>query len=143
MMGGSPSFPNQRKMFVVSDSNILSLCNCTCWLPGCKPAVGSDWKGDQANRSCRKGSRWHRKAARQAMALTLGMAGLAQAGCTAEEAQQKAATFAQVVQAKAQQDPEGYAKVMQELQPELLQIQQKQDVDALCAFYDKAIAKLK
>ena len=69
-----------------------------------------------------------------AMALTLGMAGLAQAGCTAEEAQQKA---------KAQQDPEGYAKVMQELQPELLQIQQKQDVDALCAFYDKAIAKLK
>ena len=68
-----------------------------------------------------------------AMALTLGMAGLAQAGCTAEEAQQKAATFAQVV----------YAKVMQELQPELLQIQQKQDVDALCAFYDKAIAKLK
>ena len=74
-----------------------------------------------------------------AMALTLGMAGLAQAGCTAEEAQQKAATFAQVVQ----QDPEGYAKVMQELQPELLQIQQKQDVDALCAFYDKAIAKLK
>ena len=68
-----------------------------------------------------------------AMALTLGMAGLAQAGCTAEEAQQKAATFAQVVQ----------AKVMQELQPELLQIQQKQDVDALCAFYDKAIAKLK
>jgi len=56
------------------------------------------------------------------MALTLGMAGLAQAGCTAEEAQQKAATFAQVVQAKAQQDPEGYAKVMQELQPELLQI---------------------
>ena len=78
-----------------------------------------------------------------AMAMTLGMAGLAQAGCTAEEAQQKAATFAQVVQAKAQQDPEGYAKVMQELQPELLQIQQKQDVDALCAFYDKAIAKLK
>ena len=64
---------------------------------------------------------------------------------TAQErkAQQKAATFAQVVQAKAQQDPEGYAKVMQELQPELLQIQQKQDVDALCAFYDKAIAKLK
>ena len=74
-----------------------------------------------------------------AMALTLGMAGLAQAGCTAAEAQQKAATFAQVVQ----EDPEGYAKVMQELQPELLQIQQKQDVDALCAFYDKAIAKLK
>lgn len=46
-----------------------------------------------------------------AMALTLGMAGLAQAGCTAEEAQQKAATFAQVVQAKAQQDPEGLSLI--------------------------------
>ena len=77
------------------------------------------------------------------MALTLGTAGLAQAGCTAEEAQQKAMTFAQVVQAKAQQDPEGYAKVMQELQPELMQVQQKQDMDAMCAFYDKALAKLK
>ena len=71
-----------------------------------------------------------------AVALTLGMAGLAQAGCTAEEAQQKATAFAQAVQAKSQQDPEGYAKVMQELQ-------QKQDVDALCAFYDKALSKLK
>ena len=78
-----------------------------------------------------------------AVALTLGMAGLAQAGYTAEEAQQKATAFAQAVQAKSQQDPEGYAKVMQELQPELLQLQQKQDVDALCAFYDKALSKLK
>ena len=32
-----------------------------------------------------------------AVALTLGMAGLAQAGCTAEEAQQKATAFAQAV----------------------------------------------
>ena len=53
-----------------------------------------------------------------AMALTLGMAGLAQAGCTAEEAQQKAATFAQVVQAKAQQDPEGYAGVAARTPPD-------------------------
>ena len=78
-----------------------------------------------------------------ALTLTALLSAPAHAACSAEEAQQKAATFAQVVQAKAQQDPEGYAKVMQELQPELLQIQQKQDVDALCAFYDKAIAKLK
>lgn len=42
-----------------------------------------------------------------AMALTLGMAGLAQAGCTAEEAQQKAATFAQVVQARRSRTPRG------------------------------------
>ncbi|MFT3670010.1 MAG: hypothetical protein QM795_15895 [Pseudoxanthomonas sp.] len=77
------------------------------------------------------------------MALTLGIADFAQAGCTAEEAQQKAAEFAQVAQAKAQQDPVGYSKLMQELQPELLQVQQKQDYETLCAFYDKALGKLK
>ena len=76
-----------------------------------------------------------------AMALTLGMAGLAQAGCTAEEASRRPRPCAG--RAGQAQQTRGYAKVMQELQPELLQIQQKQDVDALCAFYDKAIAKLK
>mgnify|MGYP000573908004 CR=1 FL=1 len=57
LMGGNPSFSNQRKMFVVSCSNILSLCNCTCWLPGCKPAVGSVLRWDWANKGRRKGSR--------------------------------------------------------------------------------------
>ena len=57
LMGGSPSFSNQRKMFVVSGSNTLSLCNCTCWLPGCKPAVGSVLRWDRANKVRRKGSR--------------------------------------------------------------------------------------
>ncbi|WP_370790584.1 BTB/POZ domain-containing protein KCTD2 [Bilophila wadsworthia] len=78
-----------------------------------------------------------------AMALTLGMAGLAQGRMHRRGSPAEGRDLCAVVQAKAQQDPEGYAKVMQELQPELLQIQQKQDVDALCAFYDKAIAKLK
>ena len=78
-----------------------------------------------------------------AMAQTLGMAGLAQAGGTAEEAQQKATAFAQTIQEVSQKDPEKYAKVMQELQPELLQLQQKQDMDALCVFYDKAMDRLK
>lgn len=32
---------------------------------------------------------------------------------------------------------------MQELQPELLQLQQKQDLDALCVFYDKAMERFK
>ena len=73
----------------------------------------------------------------------LGFAVSAQAGCTAEEAQRKAAEFAEVIQEKAQKDPEGYAKTMQELQPELLQLQQKQDLDAMCAFYDKALDKLR
>ncbi|HIW79269.1 MAG TPA: BTB/POZ domain-containing protein KCTD2 [Candidatus Bilophila faecipullorum] len=78
-----------------------------------------------------------------ALALTFGMSSLALAACSPEEAQAKALEFSQVLQTKAQKDPNGYAQVMQELQPELTQLQQKQDIDALCAFYDKAIAKLK
>ena len=51
--------------------------------------------------------------------------------------------FAQTIQEVSQKDPEKYAKAMQELQPELLQLQQKQDMDALCVFYDKAMDRLK
>lgn len=78
-----------------------------------------------------------------ALALTLGLSSLAEAGCSPEEAQQKANAFAQTIQEVAQKDPEKYAKAMQELQPELLQLQQKQDLDALCVFYDKAMDRLK
>ena len=82
-------------------------------------------------------------AASAALALTLSFSGLAVAGCTPEEAQQKALAFTQAMQEYSQKDPAKYAKVMQELQPELLQIQQKQDVEAMCAFYDKALERLK
>ena len=82
-------------------------------------------------------------AACTALTLTLSFSGLALASCTAEEAQQKALAFSQAIQEFSQKDPAKYAKVMQELQPELLQIQQKQDVEAMCAFYDKALARLK
>ena len=82
-------------------------------------------------------------AACAALALTLGFASFAEAGCSAEEAQQKANAFAQTIQEVSQKDPEKYAKAMQELQPELLQLQQKQDMDALCVFYDKAMDRLK
>ena len=82
-------------------------------------------------------------AACAALALTLGFSSFAEAGCSPEEAQQKANAFAQTNQDVAQKDPEKYAKAMQELQPELLQLQQKQDLDALCVFYDKAMDRLK
>lgn len=75
--------------------------------------------------------------------LMLGAVGTAQAACTPEEAQTKANAFAQAIQAKAQSDPNGYAAIMQELQPQLLDLQQKQDMDALCEFYDAALNKLK
>ena len=82
-------------------------------------------------------------AAGAALALTLSFSGLAVAGCTPEEAQQKALALTQAMQEYSQKDPAKYAKVMQELQPELLQIQQKQDVQAMCTFYDKALERLK
>ena len=77
-----------------------------------------------------------------AAALLLGSLSTAHAACSPEEAQTKANQFAQLVQTKAQSDPQGYAQVMQELQPQLLELQQKNDMDALCAFYDEALKKL-
>ena len=76
-------------------------------------------------------------------ALLLGSFSLAVAACSPEEAQSKANAFAQAIQEKAQKDPANYATVMQELQPQLLELQQKQDLDALCKFYDEPLEKLK
>lgn len=76
-------------------------------------------------------------------ALVIGSASIAGAACTPEEAQSKALNFAQAVQTMSQQNPTKYAEIMQELQPELLKLQQQQDLDALCEFYDEALEKLK
>ena len=75
--------------------------------------------------------------------LIAGTVNVAPAACTPDEAQTKANAFAQAIQTKAQSDPNGYATIMQELQPQLLDLQQKQDMNALCDFYDAALAKLK
>lgn len=75
--------------------------------------------------------------------LLTGSLSAAHAACSPEEAQTKANAFAQAIQAKGQADPAGYATIMQDLQPQLVQLQQKQDMDALCAFYDEALNKLK
>ena len=66
-----------------------------------------------------------------ACALLCGTASLAAAACSPEEAQKK-----------AQADPKGYAEIMQELQPQLTELQQKQDLERLCQFYDAALEKL-
>lgn len=78
-----------------------------------------------------------------AAALSLGSFSLAMAACSPEEAQTKAMAFAQAMQDKAQKDPSNYAAIMQDLQPKLLELQQKQDMEALCSFYDEALEKLK
>jgi len=68
---------------------------------------------------------------------------LASAACSPEEAQKKANEFAAAVQKKSQADPQGYAKIMQELQPQLLKLQQEQNLENMCKFYDDALEKLK
>ena len=78
-----------------------------------------------------------------AAALSLGAFSFAMAACSPEEAQNKALAFAQAMQDKAQKDPSNYATIMQDLQPRLLELQQKQDMEALCKFYDEALEKLK
>ena len=78
-----------------------------------------------------------------AAALSLGSFSFAMAACSPEEAQNKALAFAQAMQDKAQKDPSNYATIMQDLQPRLLELQQKQDMEALSKFYDEALEKLK
>ena len=68
---------------------------------------------------------------------------LLSAACSPEEAQKKANEFAAAVQKKSQADPQGYAKIMQELQPQLLKLQQEQNLENMCKFYDDALEKLK
>ena len=78
-----------------------------------------------------------------ACALLLTTTSLASAACSPEEAQKKANEFAAAVQKKSQADPQGYAKIMQELQPQLLKLQQEQNLENMCKFYDDALEKLK
>lgn len=78
-----------------------------------------------------------------AAALSLGSFSFAMAACSPEEAQNKALALQQAMQDKAQKDPSNYATIMQDLQPRLLELQQKQDMEALCKFYDEALEKLK
>jgi hypothetical protein len=69
---------------------------------------------------------------------------VAEAACTAEEAQQKAMAFATQAQAAAQKNPQKYAATMQEIQPLLLGLQQNPtDFDKICKVYDEILAKLK
>lgn len=78
-----------------------------------------------------------------ACALLLSTTSLASAACSPEEAQKKANEFAAAVQKKSSADPQGYAKIMQELQPQLLKLQQEQNLENMCKFYDDALEKLK
>ena len=75
--------------------------------------------------------------------LALCGAGYAGAACTAEEMASKAAAFQQALIAKAQSDQQKYMEAMQVMQKDLPALQQAQDMDALCQFYDKQLEFLK
>ncbi|MDR2819083.1 MAG: BTB/POZ domain-containing protein KCTD2 [Desulfovibrio sp.] len=76
--------------------------------------------------------------------LLLGAATCADAACTAEEAQAKAAAFQQATMEAAQKNPQKYQDAMTAMQKDLPAIQQNvNDMDSLCRFYDEWTAKMK
>ncbi len=78
-----------------------------------------------------------------ACALLLSTASLASAACSPEEAQKKANRIRRCRSEKIPGRSQGYAKIMQELQPQLLKVQQEQNLENMCKFYDDALEKLK
>ena len=78
-----------------------------------------------------------------ALAFVICMSGAAFAGCTQEEAQQKAIALSTKVQEVAQKDPNKVMAVSQDMQARLPELQKNpNDMDAICKFYDDMLAKL-
>ena len=65
------------------------------------------------------------------------------AACTPEQAQQKAMQVATQLQALAQKDAAKFQKLMQEFQQKSAELQTKNDMDAVCKYYDDMIAASK
>ena len=84
---------------------------------------------------------------KKVLALTvmvlLGTATYATAACTVEEAQAKAQAFQQAAVNAAQKDPQKYQDAMTAMQKDLPALQQANNMDALCKFYDDWAEKLK
>ncbi|CAK7029331.1 MAG: hypothetical protein DELT_02715 [Desulfovibrio sp.] len=74
--------------------------------------------------------------------LVLGITSYATA-CTQEEAVAKAQEFQQVIMQAAQKDPQKYQEVVNAMQKDLPALQQANNLDAMCKFYDDWTAKLK
>ena len=77
-----------------------------------------------------------------AVFLTIATSSYAVA-CTQEEAVAKAQEFQQVIMQAAQKDPQKYQEVVTSMQNDLPALQQANNLDALCDFYDDWTAKLK
>lgn len=75
--------------------------------------------------------------------LVLASVGHLGAACTAEEVQSKAQAFQQAAMAAAQKDPQKYQEAMTAMQKEVPALQNSNNLDAICAFYDTWTAKLR
>ena len=75
--------------------------------------------------------------------LALGTSSYSIAACNQEEAMAKAQEFQQVAMQSAQKDPQKYQEATTAMQKDLPALQQANDLDAICSFYDKWTAKLK
>lgn len=75
--------------------------------------------------------------------IVLGTAGYATAACSAEEAQTKAQAFQEAAMTAVQKDPKKYQDAMTALQKELPALQQANNLDAICKFYDNWTEKLR
>lgn len=73
-----------------------------------------------------------------AAALILSVT-VAYAACTPEEAQQKAMQVSTQLQALAQKDAARFQKLMQEFQEKSQDLATKNDMDAVCKYYDEMI----
>ena len=74
--------------------------------------------------------------------VLLGTATYATAACTVEEAQAKAQAFQDAAMSAAQKDPQKYQEAVTAMQQDLPALQQMNDMDALCKFYDDWTNKL-
>jgi formiminotetrahydrofolate cyclodeaminase len=75
--------------------------------------------------------------------LTFGAVSYAAAACTPEEATAKAQAFQQAIMQAAQKDPQKYQAAMAAMQNDLPKLQQANNLDAMCKFYDDWTAKMK
>ncbi len=78
-----------------------------------------------------------------ALVSVLGLGAIAHAGCTQEEAQQKAVALSAKIQEVARKDPNRIVAVNQDMQAQLPELRKNpNDIEAICKFYDDMLARL-
>lgn len=81
-----------------------------------------------------------------ALILSALLAAPSHAACTEEEANQKAAALMQAMHELSQKDPEKYETLSKEFDQEMRRLEEQNkdnDMQAICAFADKALRRIK